>query len=192
MRTPFIAVALVAALAAGAAAQSRSSKALADSLERKAEHLRRNAAREQPDPKPTVLTDDEVTAYMNSGRLKVPQGISDIKLRTKPGIAIGTARIDFDVLTAERRRQNPLWRLFSGVHDVEVRARAAGKDGVAEVNVEKVYFDGREIPRFALEFFVEQFIRPKVPQAGLDSRFNMPVRIHSATVGTGKTTLVQK
>lgn len=172
--------------------QSAGQAGLADSLERKVAHLRANGARERPDRRPTVLTDAEVDAYMNSGRLKVPAGISDIHLVTSAGIATGSARVDFDLLLEKRRSMNPLWMLFTGVHDVKVRARTFGRNGVAEVHVESVHFDGREVPRRALEFFIDRFLRPKVPQAGLDASFKMPVRIHSAIVGEGRTTLVQR
>lgn len=166
--------------------------ASADSLQKKVDHLIANGAKEHPDPRPTVLTDAEVDAYMNSGRLKIPDGISQINLVTTAGEATGSAKIDFDKLTAGVRKANPLWSLFTGVHDVKVHARVWGKDGMGNVQVLHVWLDNREIPRFALEFFVERYLKPRVPQAGLDSHFRMPARIWTATVTRGKTTLIQK
>jgi hypothetical protein len=167
-------------------------KSLADSLDRKVAYLRENAAKPHPDPRPTVLTDAEVDAYMNSGRLKVPEGISDTHLTTTVGEATATAKVDFDRLTRDVRKNSMLWQLFTGVHDVKVRCGVWGKDGMGNVHVQNVWLDGHEIPRAALEFFLEHYIKPKVPQASLDSRFRMPVRIWTATVSNGKTTLVQR
>jgi len=167
-------------------------KALADSLERKVAYLRENGKRAHPDTRPTVLTDEEVDAYMNSGRLKVPEGVSNIHLTTTVGEATATAQIDFDRLTRDVRKNNLLWELFSGVHEVKVRCGVWGKDGMGNVHVQNVWLDGHEIPRFALEFFLAHYLKPKVPQAALDSRFRMPVRIQTATVTKGKTTLVQR
>jgi hypothetical protein len=167
-------------------------KSLADSLDRKVVYLRENGAKPRPDPRPTVLTDPEVDAYMNSGRLKVPEGISAIHLTTTVGEATATAKVDFDRLTRDVRKNSMLWQLFTGVHDVRVRCGVWGKDGMGNVHVQNVWLDGHEIPRAALEFFLDHYIKPKVPQASLDSRFRMPVRIWMATVTNGKTTLIQK
>lgn len=176
----------------GAAQAARASDGPAAPLQRKIDYLIANGEKPRPDPRPTVLTDAEVDAYMNSGRLKIPAGISDIHLVTAVGEATATAKIDFDKLLARERRANPLWTLFSGIHDVKVLSRVWGKDGMGNVQVMKVWFDGREVPRFALEFFLEHYLKPRVPQASLDSRFKMPARIWTATVTRGKTTLVQK
>jgi hypothetical protein len=179
-------------LAFGTPAAAQDQKALADSLQQKVAHLRDNGAKAKPDPRPTVLTNEEVDAYMNSGRVKMPEGISDIHLTTTVGEAVASAKIDFDRLTRDVRKTNPLWSLFSGVHDVKVRCGVWGKDGMGNVHVQNVWLDDHEIPRVALEFFLDHYIKPKLPQASLDNRFRMPVRIWSATVTSGKTTLIQK
>jgi hypothetical protein len=165
---------------------------LADFLQQKIDHLRENGARPNPDSKPTVFTDDEVDDYMASGRLKVPAGISDIHLNTTSGLATATARIDFDELVKEQRSLNPLWGIFTGVHEVRGIVAAEGHGGTATIHVREIDFDGHEIPRIALEFFLERFIKPKVPNAGLDTSFKMPARIDSAVLGYHKVTFIQK
>lgn len=185
------AIAGIAAIAATSLCGSAQT-ASADSLQKKIDYLILNGEKAKPDQRPTVLTDAEVDAYMNSDRLKIPAGISQIQLVTTVGEATGTAKIDFDQLLAGVRRTNPLWSLFSGVHDVKVLVRAWGKDGMGNVQVQKVWLDGHEIPRYVLEFFLEHYLKPRVPQASLDSRFKMPARIWTATVTKGRTTLVQK
>jgi hypothetical protein len=188
-----IAILLLAVVAcAGGAPAPPQQNASADSLQKKIDWLAANGNQPHPDRRPTVIYDAEADAYMNSGRIKIPAGISQIHLTTTPGEAVATAKIDFDKLTAKERQQNPLWELFSGVHDVKVRCGVWGKDGMGNVHVQNVWFDGHEIPRTALEFFLEHYLKPKLPEASLANRFRMPAHIDSAIVGNGKTTLYQK
>ncbi len=49
------------------------------------------------------------------------------------------------------------------------------------------------IPRIALEYFSDRFLRPKYGNAvGLDSTFHLPSRIDSAIVGTDQVTITQR
>ena len=196
MRNRFvIAAALLAALVWTMAAQERPTskkKTPADSLQQKIDYMRDNAAKPQPDPKPTVFTDQEVDAYMASGRIAIPAGITNIHIKTQPAFATATGHIDFDQLLKNQKSANPLWALFSGVHDVRAIVAAEGHGGTATLHVQEVDFDGQQVPRFALQFLLDHYIKPKVPNAALDSTFKMPARIDSATLGNGKTTFIQK
>ena len=195
MRFLSVCALLLLALAAILPAQSRqanSAKALADSAERKFSYIEQNGARSQPDPKPTVFTEDEINAYIAAGRLKLPTGVKSARLHGEEGIVTSTSRVDFDEITAGRRSANPLLYLFTGEHDVETMARARGRGGEAVVEVESVKLDGMEIPRTALEFFVDRFLRPKHPEIGMTTRFKMPHRIESAVVGDKTLTLTQR
>jgi hypothetical protein len=40
--------------------------------------------------------------------------------------------------------------------------------------------------------FVEKYLKPKYPNIGIDSRFALPARVDSATVGLHKVTIIQK
>ena len=71
-------------------------------------------------------------------------------------------------------------------------AHAHGSGGTGFVHVDSVSLDNVEIPRFALQLFVEKFLQPQYPDIGLDSRFQLPDRIQSATLGEHKLTVVQK
>jgi hypothetical protein len=100
--------------------------------------------------------------------------------------------VNFDELKAGQKSSNPLLGMFSGTHDVTVESDAKGVSREGTVNVKSVYLDGTEIPRMALEFFVEHYITPKYPNVGLDSQFQLPNRIDTATVGYHKLTVTQK
>jgi len=43
-----------------------------------------------------------------------------------------------------------------------------------------------------LQLFVEKYVQPRYPGLGLDSKFSLPDRIDSATVGAHELTVMQK
>ena len=73
---------------------------------------------------------------------------------------------------------------------VVAHARGANRQG--HVQVESVSLDGVEIPRFALELFVQKYIQPKYPNVGMTSQFALPSKIDTAIVGQHKLTVTQK
>ena len=87
---------------------------------------------------------------------------------------------------------NPLLLLFSGVHDVEIDTHAHGERGEGYVHVDRVAIDNVEVPQVALQFFIDHYLKPKHPEIGIDSRFQLPDRIDTAVVGDHELTLVQK
>jgi len=167
-------------------------KALADSATQKLTHVQRNGMSQQPNQTPTVLTQDELNAYFADGRLKLPAGVSKLRFQSEPGIITANTEVDFDRVRGGQSSNNPLLSIFSGVHDVQVVAHGSGSGGIARVQIESAAIDGVDVPRFALQMFVDKFIRPKYPQVGLDSQFKMPARVDVAVVGDKKLTLTQK
>ena len=167
-------------------------QAAADSAEAKFQHIRENSRRDHPDQAPTVLTQNEVNAYLASGRVDLPTGVRQVRFSAHPGKLQADARIDFDAITAARRSSNPLLTLFQGVHDVVVAANAEGSGGVGHVHITQVEIDGVTVPRIALEYFVDHYLKPKHPEIGLDTDFRMPDRIDLAILGDRKLTVTQK
>ena len=161
-------------------------------FERKLQHLQSNAAQASPDPSPTAFTEQEINAYLASGQVELPTGVRSVVLQEQPGIIVGTSRVDFDQLKAGRNSYNPLLSVFSGVHEVVVTAHASGVRSEGVVHVDSVSLDGVEVPSFVLEMFVEKYLKPKYPNIGIDSRFALPARVDSATVGLHKVTIIQK
>ena len=140
----------------------------------------------------TDLTEAEINAYINSPAVKLPAGVHNPHLTGIDSNVTGTANVDFDQIKAGRSSSNPLLGLFSGTHDVKVRVRGIGTSGQANVDVESVEIDGVSVPRMALEFFIDRYLRPKYPGIGMHSTFRMPDRIDTAVVGSHTLTLVQK
>ena len=162
------------------------------SAERKFQHIEQNARLGHPDQTPTVLTEDEVNAYLASGHVDLPEGVKSVRFRGKVGVIEALTRVDFDEITASRRSSNPLLRLFTGTHNVHVVARAKGAGGMGQVHVDSVEIDGVSVPRAALQFFLERYITPKHPEVALDTTFKLPYKIDIAIVGSEKLTITQK
>jgi hypothetical protein len=164
----------------------------AASMEQKLHHLGANAHSAHPDPAPTTFTEQEVNAYLASGKVKLPAGVQSVNLQGTPGVITGAAKVDFDRIREGSHSSNPLLSMFSGVHDVVVVAHAQGAGGKGYVQVDSVSLDGVAIPEFVLELFVERFLHPKYPQIGLNSQFALPDRIDTAAVGLHQLSVTQK
>jgi hypothetical protein len=168
-------------------------RAAADSADTKFHRIEQNASRPKPDQTPTVFSERELNAYVADGRVELPKGVNRVQFTGAQGSVTTDASIDFDKVTAgSRRSANPLMSLFSGVHEVQVVSHGQGSGGEARVHVDSVSIDGVAVPRMALEYFVDHYIRPRYPDLGLDSRFQLPARIDTATVGDHELTVTQK
>jgi hypothetical protein len=165
---------------------------LVESLQAKLDHIQQNAQRAHPDQTPTVMTEEEVNAYIASGRIVLPQGVKKLKLEGRSGVVTAFLNVDFDEIRGGQKSANPMLSIFSGRHDVRVEAEASGSGGQGQVNVRDVSIDGFSVPRMALEYFVSKYITPKYPNLGIDSRFQLPDKIDLATVGYHKLTVTQK
>ena len=146
-------------------------------------------------PSQTVtMTQDELNSFFAEGGVQVPKGLSNIKFDLRPRIVHATSEVDFDQLSeGHGGGGNPLFSaLFSGTHDVDAEAQASGTGGQGTVTIQSVKLDGVQVPKSALEYLIQHYVKPKYPQAGMTSTFELPVQIDSATVQQGQVELVQK
>ena len=178
--------------AQGAGQASSATGRLAESMQRKLDHVNENAQLNPPDQSPTVFTEEEVNAYFASGDVKLPVGVKKIAVQGQSGVISADINVDFDEIRAGQRSSNPLLAIFSGRHDVRLVADAAGSGGQGKVHVRNVSIDGVDVPPIALQYFVQKYITPKYPNVGIDSVFQLPARIDIATVGYHKLTVTQK
>jgi hypothetical protein len=161
-------------------------------MERKLNHIDVNSRLRRPDQTPTVLSEQEVNAYLASDQITLPDGVESVTLEGQAGVVTGHAHVDFDRVRAGIHSSNPLLSVFTGVHDVEVITHAHGIGHKGYVHVDSVSLDDIEVPRFALELFVEKYIQPRVPQVGIDSIFDLPSKIDMAIVGQHTLAMTQK
>lgn len=172
--------------------QPGSEHRLASSLQRKLDYIQQNGRRAHPDQTPTVMTEEEINDYMASGRVKLPQGVKKVTFEGQSGVMTGVATIDFDEIRAGQRSSNPLLSIFNGTHAVRVEADASASGGIARVHVRTVSLDGINVPRMALEYFISKYLKPKYPNVGMDSEFQLEDRIDMAVIGYHKLTITQK
>ena len=187
-------VLLLLVAAAVAQAPRRVASAQADSMQHKLQYIEQNGDKSRPNPAPTVLTEQEVNAWFVSPYAKLPKGVRSLRVSGAAGQVTATASIDFDEVKEGRGGGgfNPLMSMFSGIHAVQVIANASAQNGEAQVHVQTVSIDDVNVPRFALEYFVEHYLKPKYPNVGLDTTFDPGYRIESATVERHQLTIVQK
>lgn len=178
----------------GSLQSAASHSAAFQDAQRKLQEIAENGRLRQPKPKTTVLTANEINAYLAEGGIALPDTVQRVHFSSVPGMVVAAARIDFDRLTASRRISNPLMAaLFTGVHDVSVEARARGDGGTGFVLVESVTIDGIKVPRAAMQFLVDYYLRPKYgPNVGLDSHFPLPAHIDAVVVGNDQVTVTQR
>ena len=175
-----------------AAGQQAGSHRLADSMQRKLNHIEQNGKLAHPDQTPTVMTEEEVNDYFAAGRVKLPQGVKKVRFQGQSGILITLATIDFDEIRAGQHSSNPLLSIFSGTHNVRVESDAAASGGKARVHIRTVSIDGVDVPRMALEYFINKYLKPKYPNVGIDSEFQLPDKIDIAAINYHKLTVTQK
>jgi hypothetical protein len=169
-----------------------SSHRMAQSMQAKLDHIQENAKLAHPDQTPTVMTEQEINDYLASGRVEIPRGVKKVRLQGQSGKVDAFLTVDFDEIRENQHSANPLLGLFSGTHDVTVETDASGSGGQGKVHVRTVSIDDMEVPRMALQYFVEKYITPKYPNVGLDSQFQLPAKIDTAVVGYHKLTVTQK
>jgi len=182
---------LFATVALPSSTQSATSAAY-QSMERKLDVIASNGASTNVRPISTEITAEEANAWVSEGGMRLPPGVSDVRFSSQPAVITTDCRIDFDKLTAGAKSSNPFLALFTGVHDVNVVAQASAAQGVGHVRVESMSIDGVTVPRAAMEFFVNRYLKPKYPDVGLDTKFRMPSRIDVAVVGKNKATVTQR
>ena len=162
------------------------------SMAQKIAFLKANAAKPNPDPKPVELTEAEVNAYFAEGGVKLPKGVSQVHLSSRPGLIDGHARVDFEQIMQGKGPSNPLYSMFSGTHEIHAQGQASGAHGSGTIRVQSVELDGVQLPQFAVDWFVQHYLKSKYPNVGSTSTFKLPLRIESAVVETGKVSLVQR
>ncbi len=163
------------------------------SMDKKIAAIESNSSNPPAQPQTTTITQDELNAYLNEGGVNIPKGLSNVKIALSPGAVHATSQVDFDQLSEGHGGGNPIFSaLFSGTHDVEADAQASGSNGQGTVTIETVKLDGVTVPKSALEYLIQHYVKPKYPQAGMTSTFALPDNIQTANVQQSQVALTQK
>lgn len=188
-----LALACISPVGAADKKPSKAETALADSMQRKIDHIKTNSAEAEPDQTPTVFTEEEVNAYFAQRRLKMPEGVKKVVFDLQPEFVHAKATVDFDEITRSRRSNNPLLAIFTGVHEVEASAFADSPGGgMVNVEVESVKIDGITIPKMAIRMFIERWVNPKYPNVKLNGQYKLPSKMDMVIIERDKGTVTQK
>jgi hypothetical protein len=126
------------------------------------------------------FTERELNAYVAQELPKsVPQGVREPKLELGPGMATGSALIDF--LKLEHASGNPpswlMRQLLQGEHPVTVTARITSANGHATVDVQSVDISGVTIAGRLLDYLIRNYLNVYYPDAKVGQPFEMSYRI---------------
>ncbi|SPF52897.1 conserved exported hypothetical protein [Candidatus Sulfopaludibacter sp. SbA4] len=128
------------------------------------------------------LSAPELNAYIAR---EAPDGVRNPKIQlVAPGVASGTALVDFSKLQHAQGRQ-PGWlmtKLLEGERPVSVTARIRSAGGRATVDVDKVEISGVEIDGRTLDFLIQNVVLPQYPDVMVGRPFELGYRINKLDV----------
>ncbi len=132
------------------------------------------------------LSAAELNAWaVDEARIYAPGATRNIKLELTPGRATGSLMIDFLKLRQAATHEDPGWimkNLFAGERPVRVTARLESNNRRARVDVERVEVSGVKIEGAALDFLIENWLRPTFPDVKVNEWFELGFRIDRFTV----------
>jgi hypothetical protein len=128
------------------------------------------------------ISTPELNAYLAR---EAPNGVRDPKIQlVAPGVASGTAMVDFNKLQRAQGQQ-PGWlmtKLLEGEHPVSVTARIRSAGGRATVDVQKVEISGVAIDGRTLDFIIQNVVLPQYPDVMVGRPFDLGYRINRLDV----------
>ena len=179
---------LVFALALSAAAYD------AQSAWRKLEFIERG----HPSPGTRVqFTPAEINAWLaDEARVRAPKAARNLRLELGNGRATGYGEIDFLQLHQAATGATPNWllkNLLAGERPVRVSAIFHSENGRGRVDVERVEISGIAIDGPALDFLIENFVRPMFPYATIAEWFPLQYGVdHVAVSATGVAVVMRR
>lgn len=127
------------------------------------------------------FTPGELNSWVrDEARELVPQGVRNLRLTLAAGAATGSADIDFLELRRAATGEAPGWvmkNLFAGERPVTVTAHFESRNGRARVDVDSVQISGVPIEGAALDFLIENYLRPTFPTAKVGEWFGLDYRV---------------
>jgi len=134
-----------------------------------------------------AISDADADAYFaGPGAVRLPVGVSHLRLAAQAGVISGMARIDFSKLP-RAPLIDPLLILFSGVHQVEADARVDSSQApAAQLTVTTVKLDGDTIPNSLIDAALAVLVQPQHPNIGRTFQVPLPPHATSATVQDGE------
>ena len=143
-------------------------------------------------PKPgtrVTITSAEINAYVQAELPKVaPPGIRDPRVEMQNNnTATGRAIVDFVKLRSAQGK-SVSWmmrKLFEGEREVAVTTRIQSGKGQATVDLERVEVSGIAIEGAALDFLIDNYLKPNYPNAKIGRPFALHKHVDRIEVARG-------
>jgi hypothetical protein len=136
-----------------------------------------------------TLNAQEVNAYARVAvEEAVPGAVHEPKVDLRHREAVATALVDFEKLQASRGKKPGAimgW-LLRGQRPVSVTTRIESDAGVCRVDILRVEVSGIPIDGRALEFLIDNFLRPIYPEAAIGEPFELRHRVRRIDVAPGR------
>ena len=147
----------------------------------------------QPAGSQVVLTAPELLRWLAEDQAYwAAYGATNIRFTLASGRATAFADIDFLKARKAATGEDAGWiarNLFSGRKPVAVTARFSSLAGRARVDVERVEVNGIPVEGPALNYLVQDIVRPNFPDAHVSEWFPMLYRIDHFTVASSGVTI---
>ena len=177
--TRIIVVAAVCAGVLGASwAESRSAQRKMDAIE----HGRLRPGSSQ------LFTPGEINSWVRErAGVLASYGLRDVRLEIETGRITGTAQIDFVKLKQTATGEAPGWiskELLSGERPVTVVVRVESGGRRARLEVERVEISGVPMEGPGLDYLIQAYLVPALPEVKVDEWFRLDSRVDRVTVTT--------
>lgn len=133
-----------------------------------------------------LFTPAEINAWIaDEARARAPRGARNLRLELGASRATGYGDIDFVQLHQAATGAAPNWfmkNLLAGQRPVKVSAVFHSEKGRGRVDVERVEISGVAIEGPALDFLIENFVRPMFPYAIVAEWFPLQHGVDRITV----------
>jgi hypothetical protein len=132
------------------------------------------------------FTRSEIDAWIvDEARAHVPQGLTGVHLDLGPGRVVGYGTIDFLKVRQAAGAADPGWlvkSLFSGERPVVITTRFVSANGKARADLERVEISGVALEGRALDFVIENYVRPTFPDVKVNEWFPLHYGVDKVVV----------
>ena len=80
--------------------------------------------------------------------------------------------------------------MLRGTHTLGVEGTFSSSGGIGQFQLQAVTLDEVTLPRAAVDFLIEQYLKPSYPEAAIDRPFRLPFSIDTLSVEEGSVVLV--
>lgn len=134
-----------------------------------------------------TLSDAEVTTFIASGEVEVPQGVSEVKVRFQPDVAVIDSVVDLaKTQEAKGKSLNLFMRmLLQGERKLRSTCRYTSANGMGTLKMESFEIDGSKIDGTMLDFLLENLVAPNYPDLKLGEPQDLPEGIRQIRIEQG-------